>query len=167
MRHLALALAPLVALALCACSSVPPPVPAGPVTADEKTAVASALTVERKWLASWFRGTPVVIDQRNDGAVRVVVPREFCFDRGQSALKPALAAVLDKMAESLRRVPQAGVPLIAAPDDAGGASPLALQRATRVQEHLRSRGVPGLHLGKPTATTAAAVQLRIEAAPAP
>lgn len=165
MRHLALA--PLVALALCACSSVPPPVPAGPVTAEEKTAVASALTVERQWLASWFRGTPVVIGQRNDGAVTVVVPREFCFERGQSNLKPALAAVLDKMAESLRRVPQAGVPLIAAPDDAAGTSPLALQRATRIQDHLRGRGVPGVRLGKPSATTVAAVQLRLEAAPAP
>ena len=165
MRHLVLA--PLFALALCACSSVPPPVPPGPVTADERTAVASALTVERQWLASWFRGTPVVIDQRNDGAVSVVVPREFCFDRGQSTLKPALAAVLDKMAESLRRVPQAGVPLIAAPDDAAGSSPLALQRATRIQDHLRGRGVPGVRLGKPAAATAAAVQLRMEAAPAP
>lgn len=165
MRHLALAT--LFALALCACSSVPPPLPAGPVTADEKTAVASALTVERHWLASWFRGTPVVIDQRNDGAVSVVVPREFCFDRGQSTLKPALVAVLDKVAESVRRVPQAGVPLIAAPDDEHGSTPLAVQRATRIQEHLRARGVPGPRLGKPSAATAAAVRLRLEAAPAP
>jgi hypothetical protein len=155
------------ALALAACGSGPPPVPAGPVTGEEKTAVASALTVERQWLASWFRGTPVVIGQRNDGAVTVVVPREFCFERGQSSLKPALVAVLDKVAESLRRVPQAGVPLIAAPDDAAGSSPLALQRAARIQDHLRGRGVPGVRLGKASAATIAAVQLRLEAAPAP
>lgn len=153
------------ALVLCACASAPPHVPAGPVTADEKTAVASALTVERKWLDSWFRGTPVVIGQRNDGAVTLVVPREFCFERGQSTLKPALVAVLDKVAESARRVPQAGLPLLAAPDDGALASPLALQRATRIQEHLRSRGVPAIRLGKPSVATMAAVQLRMEAAP--
>ncbi len=163
MRFLAPTL--LCALALCGCASVPPPVPAGPVTADEKTAVASALTVERHWLDSWFRGTPVVIGQRNDGAVTLVVPREFCFERGQSTLKPALAAVLDKLAESARRVPQAGLPLLAAPDDAAGTSPLALQRAARIQEHLRSRGVPAIRLGKPSVATVAAVQLRMEAAP--
>ncbi len=154
-----------VALAVCACSSVPPPVPAGPVTADERTAVASALTVERQWLGSWFKGTPVAIAQRNDGAVTIDVPREFCFDRGQSTLKPALAAVLDKLAESLRRVPRAGLPLLAAPDDVKGITPLALQRAARIQDHLRSRGVPAVRLGKPAATTVAAVQLRMEAAP--
>lgn len=163
MRFLTLTL--VVALGVCACSSVPPPLPAGPVTADEKTAVASSLTVERQWLGSWFKGTPVAIAQRNDGAVTIDVPREFCFERGQSTLKPALAAVLDKVAESLRRVPQAGLPLLAAPDDAGGATPLALQRAARIQDHLRSRGVPALRIGKPSATSAAAVQLRMEAAP--
>ena len=155
------------ALVLCGCASAPPPVPAGPVTADERTTVASALTVERHWLDAWFRGTPVLIGQRNDGAVTIVVPREFCFERGQSALKPALVAVLDKVAESARRVPQAGLPLLAAPDDGAGASPLALQRATRIQEHLRSRGVPAVRLGKPAVATGAAVQLRMEAAPAP
>ena len=154
----------VVALGVCACSSVPPPVPAGPVTADQRTAVASALTVERQWLGSWFKGTPVAIGQRNDGAVTIDVPREFCFERGQSSVKPALAAVLDKVAESLRRVPQAGLPLLAAPDDAIGTTPLALQRAARMQEQLRSRGVPAIRLGKPSATSAAAVQLRMEAA---
>lgn len=152
-------------LALYGCASAPPPVPAGPVTADERTAVASALTVERQWLNSWFRGTPVVIGQRNDGAVTIVVPREFCFERGQSTLKPALVAVLDKVAESVRRVPQAGLPLVAAPDDGAAASPLALQRAARIEEHLRSRGVPVVRLGKPSVATVAAVQLRMEAAP--
>lgn len=127
--------------------------------------MAAALAVERQWLGSWFRGTPVSIEQRHDGAVTIEVPREFCFERGQSTMKPALAAVLDKLAESLRRVPQAGLPLLAAPDDAIGTSPLALQRAARMNEHLRSRGVPAVRLGKPSATTVAAVQLRMEAAP--
>jgi hypothetical protein len=34
-----------------------------------------------------------------------------------------------------------------------------------VHKHLLSRGVPAARLGRPTATAAAAVQLRIEASP--
>lgn len=154
-----------VALAVCGCSSVAPPAPAAPAGADQKSTVAAALAVERQWLGSWFKGAPVLIGQHSNGAVTVDVPREFCFEPGRSTIKPALAAVLDKVAESLRRVPQAHLPLLAAPDDGLGSAPLALQRAIRVREYLSARGMPAARLGKPSATTAAAVQLRIEAAP--
>ncbi len=155
----------MLAIALGGCASVAPPMPApAPVTAEQRTDVAAALAVERQWLAQWFRGTPVLVAQRDDGAVTVDVPREFCFEPRSSTPKPALAAVLDKLAESLRRVPQAGLTLLAAPDDAGGTGALALQRAARMQDHLRGRGVAGARLGKPAATAAAAVQLRVQAA---
>ena len=121
---------------------------------------------ERKWLQSWFEGTPVLIAQRGDGAITVDVPREFCFEPGRSNVKPALAAVLNKLAESLQRVPLARLPLLAAPDDATGTATLAMDRAVQVHKHLLSRGVPAARLGKPTAATAAAVQLRMEL-PAP
>jgi outer membrane protein OmpA-like peptidoglycan-associated protein len=156
------ALTLVVALAVWGCASTAPPAPSAPATADRKTATAEALAVERQWLQAWFRGTPVRVGQRSDGAVTVDVPREFCFEPGRGAVKPALAAVLDKVAESLRRVPLARVQLVAAPDDAGGASPLALQRATQVRDYLGSRGVPAARLGKPSVATAAAVQLRME-----
>ena len=155
-----------VVLALCGCATAPQPAvpvePATPPVSAERRA--SALAVERKWLQSWFDGTPVLIGQRNDGAVSVDVPREFCFDAGRSIVKAPLAAVLDKVAESLRRNGWARLPLVAAPADAAATSPLAQQRATQVRKHLISRGVPAARLGNPTATTAAAVQLRIEAA---
>ena len=134
----------LVALSLCGCASGPsstsscvarrrrprrrsPPraAPAPPPTpAQQRTAAASTLAVERQWLASWFKGTPVVVAQRPDGAVVVDVPREFCFDPGRDAVKPALAAVLDKVAQSLRRTPIAELHLIAAPGDASGSAAL-------------------------------------------
>ncbi len=169
----------IVALALFGCASVaPPPAPSAtsvasppsvaPSVAEQKTEFAAALAVERKWLASWFEKTPVVIGQRSDGAVTIDVPRAFCFEPGRSAIKPALAAVLDKVAESMRRVPGAQLPLLAAPDDAMGSAKPALQRSTEIRDHLRGRGVAATRLGKPSVTTAAAVQLRIEAAaPAP
>jgi outer membrane protein OmpA-like peptidoglycan-associated protein len=176
----------LIVLALCGCASGPAPTssssaagsgaaipsasaqspaaPAPPPTpAQQKTAAASMLAVERQWLASWFKGTPVVIAQQQDGAVVVEVPREFCFDKGRDAVKPALAAVLDKVAESLRRTASAELHLIAAPADAGGAQNLGLQRATKVYDYLRTRGVAPARLAKPTVGSGNAVQLRMEA----
>ncbi len=169
--------------ALSGCTSVTPPAPTAPAapttapapaapapaapraTAEQRAALPAALGTERQWLQSWFKGTPVVINQRSDGAVNLEVPREFSFDSGRSNVKPALGAVLDKVAESLRRVPLARLSLVAAPDDAKGTPALALERAAQVHKHLLSRGVPETRLGKPTATAAAAVQLRIEAMP--
>lgn len=131
------------------------PPPAAALAAD-------GLAVERRWLQQWFDGTPVLIAQPQRDALAVEVPRDFCFDKGSATVKPPLKAVLDKLALSLRRQPQARLARLAAPADAGGDSTLARQRAQRVREHLRSRGVPAERLGEPTATTAAAVQLRVQ-----
>lgn len=154
-------------LALYGCAGVAPPAPVAPPPpvdprAEQRAAVQAALGVERKWLQSWFEGTPVAIAQRSDGAVTVEVPSEFCFDPGRNKVKPALAAVLDKVAESLRRRPQTRLALLAAPGDAADKASLATERALKVQRHLLARGVPAARIGKPTTTAAAAVQLRIE-----
>ena len=71
-------------------------------------------------------------------------------------------AVLDKVAQSLRRTPIAELHLIAAPGDAGGSAALGMQRATRVYDYLRAHGVPPGRLAKPSAASGAAVQLRME-----
>jgi outer membrane protein OmpA-like peptidoglycan-associated protein len=174
----------VVTLSLCGCASTspsssssppsPPPSPATiaaqgpaasapPTAAQQRTAAASTLAVERQWLASWIKGTPVVVAQRPDGAVVVDVPREFCFDPGHDTVKPALAAVLDKVAQSLRRTPIAELHLIAAPADPNGAAALGVQRATRVYDYLRAHGIAIGRLAKPSAASGAAVQLRMEA----
>jgi outer membrane protein OmpA-like peptidoglycan-associated protein len=144
---------------------VPAPPPPAPGSAEQRTALAAELTVEQQWLDSFFKGTPVQIRQRDDGALWVDVPREFCFDTGRSNVKPALAAVLDKLAESLRRRPSAIVTLVSAPDDKPGNTPLALQRAAQVHKHLRDRGVPLARMGEPRAASGSGVQLRIVAPP--
>jgi len=163
---------PVLLLAVLAgCTSTPPsptapsattPVPAPP-TPDQRAAAPAHLTAERQWLSSWFKGTPVKIRQVDDNAIAIDVPREFCFDQGASKVKPALGAVLDKMTQSLKRVPIAQVTLIAAPGDGQGASELALKRAAQVQQHLRAAGVGADRLGKPSVASAPAVQLRMEA----
>jgi hypothetical protein len=175
------------ALVLHACGTAPrggasspaPTAPAGNPTPASSSAPATAgspatpapapapaqptLATERQWLQSWFAGTPVQITQRGDGPLLVSVPREFCFDRGRSNLKPALAAVLDKVAESLRRVPQARLQLLAAPGDAGAAAgaPLTAQRGAQLRARLLSRGVQVAQLTDVSAAAEAAVQLQL------
>ena len=169
-RRLQACVAGCIAAALLpACSSVGQKAAADagapPPTADQRSPLPAALDTERQWLQAWFKDTPVRIAQRDESAVTVDVPLEFCFDAGRSTIKPALAAVLDKVAESMRRLPALRLPLVAAPDGAAGTAPLAMQRAVKVHKHLLNRGVAAARLGAPTGTGVGAVQLRLEAAP--
>ena len=144
-------------------TSTPAPTPAPAPTSDQRAATPAHLAAERQWLSAWFKGTPVKIRQVDENAIAIDVPREFCFDQGASKVKPALGAVLDKMTQSLQRVPIAQVTLIAAPADAQANNDLALKRAAQVQQHLRNAGVRADRLGKPSVASAPAVQLRMEA----
>jgi outer membrane protein OmpA-like peptidoglycan-associated protein len=155
------------------CSSTPPAAPAAPPTAPTRPGASpppsaaqksSTLAIERQWLQSWFEGTPVLIVQRSETSLSVEVPREFSFDAGRSQVKPALAAVLDKVAESLRRKAQLRLEQVAAPGDAASASPLAQLRATQLRSYLVARGVPASRVGPPSVSTGAAVLLRMELA---
>lgn len=125
----------------------------------------ATLAVERQWLQSWFEGTPVRIDQRSERSFSVEVPREFSFDHASSVVKPPLAAVLDKLAQSLLRQSEMRVDGLAAPGDGNGDGPgtsaLAQQRGGNVRRHLMSRGVPAYRLAAPGVAHAAAVQLRV------
>lgn len=109
----------------------------------------------------------MTIALQRDGALSVAVPREFCFDSGRHAVKPALAAVLDKVAESLRRQRAARLDQLAVPDDAAANAALVRRRGTAVRQHLLGRGVPEARLAAATAATAPALQLRIVMPPAP
>lgn len=140
----------------------------GANTSNAGTASAAkppSLSVERDWLRAWFEGTPVRIDQRGEGPLSVQVPLAFSFEPRRATVKPALAAVLDKLAQSLRRT-RAVLPLLSAPADPNGSPALAVQRATAVRAHLLSRGVPIAQLGPPAAAAGDSVQLRAELSPA-
>jgi len=161
----------------------PPAAPAAPTVSRPSPAVAaksapvpqgtppavrppSPLEAERDWLQSWFKDTPVRISILPNGALEIEVPLEFCFESGRSRLQPALVAVLDKVAQSLRREDDARLALVAAATDEGGAPGLALLRATQVRSHLVSRGVGNSQLPSPSAQTTKSVLLRV-VAPAP
>ncbi len=152
-------------LMLHGCGTTPQPEAAGKASAPSAPPPRpSALRIEQQWLQSWFEGTPVRIAQQGAEAIVVEVPLEFSFDSGRSKVLPPLAAVLDKLSLSLRRRPDARLDLVAAPgDDAAGAA-LALQRAEQVRRHLLASGVSTARLAKPSASTTAAVRLRMEIA---
>lgn len=139
--------------------------PAPATTPGRPAPVVSPLVSEQRWLDEWFRGTPVTIALADATTLAVDVPLANSFDARSSAIKPALAAVLDRVATSLRRQPPMRVS-IAAPSDAGDSTALASARAQRVRDHLVSRGVAATRItGVGTARAGAPVQLRLLVAP--
>ncbi|HVK32987.1 MAG TPA: hypothetical protein VM845_10840 [Burkholderiaceae bacterium] len=153
----------------------PPAVPGGPnapgtpgaTTPNTAPPPATPLATEQRYFEDWFRGTPVVIAAAATGStLQVDVPLANSFDAGKADIKPALGAVLDRVAESLRRQVGARVS-VAAPGDPGGANALAQARAERVREHLVSRRIaaPRIVVGG-SLRAGAPVQLRMTIPPA-
>lgn len=145
------------ALALAACSSTPVqrPAPNEVVLPPAPPVVAPQLAAEQRWLLDLFQGTPVLITPGPAGELRVEVPLQFSFGQGQAAVKPALSAVLDKMAASLSRLPRTRVQ-IAAP---------GVARTDALRAGLLARGVAGPRIGRGPGR-ADAVELRLLPAPA-
>lgn len=135
--------------------------PAG-TEADRRAAAPAALMAEQQWLQQWFSGTPVAISNDRGDQLRVDVPAEFAFGAGQAGIKPPLAAVLDRVAESMRRRDML-VLTVAAP--AGGEAGLGRRRVEAITRHLTGRGVDAARIA-PAAADGAAVGLRLAVNPA-
>lgn len=123
--------------------TVPPAVPGAPAQPGQPatpSTPATPLATEQRYFEEWFRGTPVVIATQPNSVLQLDVPLANSFDAGRAEIKPALAAVLERVAESLRRQVGARV-TVAAPADPGGNAALAQQRAERVREHLVARRI--------------------------
>ena len=99
-----------------------------------------SLADEQRRLADLFRGTPVVFAMQADGSLRVTVPLHFSFDRGRYAVKPPLAAVLDRIVKSQRA--EATRLVVAAPADPRSKGlRLATERATSARDYMVGRGI--------------------------
>ncbi len=100
------------------------------------------LASEQRRLTELFRGTPVAFAMQADGALRVTVPLQFCFDRAGVVVKPPLAAVLDRLAKS-QRDQSTRLRVAAAPDPgkAAGAEALAKRRADTARDYLEAQGI--------------------------
>lgn len=145
---LALAVFPMVGMIGCASRSgggtaAPAPAPSGAAPVPPAGARRRTLASERKRLAALLRDTPVTVDSTDDGAVRVLVPLEFCFERRRSAVRPALGAVLNHVALGAREEPGFELRVLAPGDAAGpGNATLAQDRAASVRDYLVGKGVP-------------------------
>lgn len=138
--------------------TVPPPSP----RAAPPAPVISPLVSEQRWLEDLFRGTPVAITLLDANTLAVDVPLANSFDTGKSAVKPALAKVLEYVNTSLRRQPTMRLSIAAPTDAAAGSVALAAARAQQVREALLARGLSATRLaGVGTARAGAPVQLRL------
>ena len=161
-------LLPLSSLALAAllsgCAVPRGPSAPGAVPAPGAPPAAASTTIasEQRRLADALEGTPVVVESTPEGRLRIEVPIEFSFDKGRVAVKPPLAAVLDRIATGLRQQPGFEV-RIAAPADANGAGGnlLGQDRAAATRDYLVGRGVPVTRFTALTRGADAAVEVLV------
>jgi len=122
-----------------ACAS-PSPRSVGSASAPKPT-----LAQERQRLADLFDGTPVVLAIDRDGSLRAEVPLRFCFEPARAAVKPPLAALLDRLAGS--PATRGGAWSVAAPGDSTSkGSTLANERAASVRDYLVGHGADALRV---------------------
>lgn len=101
-----------------------------------------ALEAQRVRLREALKGTPVVVDSTGDHRLRIEVPTKHAFDPQRTAVKPALAAVLDQFATGFK--PHAAVTelQVGAPADDKASGRIVQDRAASVRDYLVGRGVP-------------------------
>jgi outer membrane protein OmpA-like peptidoglycan-associated protein len=119
---------------------ISPSLPGTPTLPRPGSVPATPLATEQRFLEDWFRGTPVVIASRPPSLLQVDVPLAHSFDSGKADIKPALNAVLDRVAQSMRRRAGARI-LVLVPADSRGSAELAQARAERVRDNLGSKGI--------------------------
>jgi len=122
-----------------ACTTLYPPSPTSPGAAGAAASV-SSLADEQSRLRQALGGTPVTVELTTEGRLRIEVPLKHSFDPGRSAVKPALAAVLDRMTPGLRQLARTQV-RIAAPPDPNGSAFLGADRAASTRDYLVIRGI--------------------------
>ena len=116
----------------------PAPNPA-PNPATKSASTKANLAIEKLRLAELFRGTPVLFALQPDGSLRADVPLQYSFDAGKAAVKPPLAAVLDRIAAGQRD--ESTQVVVHAPGEAA-AKALAGERAASVRNYLVAHGLP-------------------------
>lgn len=135
LRRTLLAAGALAVLALGGCATSSPS-PAGAAGAPPRVTLAA----EQRRFADLFRGTPVEFILQRDGALRVVVPVRDSYEKGRYAVRPPLAAVLDRLARSQRLEPTRF--FVAAPvDPQAKGLLLATERAASTRDYLVARGI--------------------------
>ncbi|MDT3677869.1 MAG: OmpA family protein [Burkholderiaceae bacterium] len=90
------------------------------------------------------QGTGVQVTQTADNQLKLNVPSDVSFDTNSAQIKPNLAPVLDRFAQTLNANPGSTVRIIGHTDNTGNDSindPLSVNRAASVRQYLAARGV--------------------------
>jgi hypothetical protein len=119
------------------------------------------LAMEQRFLEGWFGGSPVVITSQPPTTLQLDVPLVNSFDGGKADIKPALNAVLDRVAQSLLRHAGARI-TITASGDVNGPATLAQARTQRVRDSLGAKGISATRVALiESARGGSPVQLRL------
>ena len=111
-----------------------------PSAPGASTPARPTLASEQRRLASLFEGTPVQFTMQSDGSLRVTVPLRHSFDPGRFAVKPALGAVLERIAASQRN--EASRVIVAGPADPNSRNTrLSAERAAAARDYMVGRGL--------------------------
>lgn len=107
-------------------------------------------------------GTPVAVERvavsSESTGLRVSVPQPHGFEPGSAAVKPALAAVLDRLVEPLLGSPR-WLLVVRGPIDPRGASFQGQDRAAAVRDYLVARGVSAPRFEPPRSHAVAATEV--------
>ncbi len=90
------------------------------------------------------QGTGIDVVRTPDNQIKVQIPSDAGFDVGRAAVKPQLAGVLDKFAQSMRDHAATQIRIIGHTDSTGGDAinnPLSFERAASTRDYLVARGV--------------------------
>jgi outer membrane protein OmpA-like peptidoglycan-associated protein len=128
------------ALTLAGCAA-PPARPTATTAAPRAVSLADLEGELRRDLA----GTPVTVERAavssESAGLRIGVPQPHGFEPGSAAVKPALAAVLDRLVDPLLGSPRWLLVLRGPIDARGGGSYQGQDRAAAVRDYLVARGV--------------------------
>ncbi len=90
------------------------------------------------------QGTGVQVTQTADNQLKLNVPSDVSFDTNSAQIKPNLAPVLDRFAQTLNANPGSTVRIVGHTDNTGTDAindPLSVNRAASVRQYLAARGV--------------------------
>lgn len=90
------------------------------------------------------QGTGVDVTQTADNQLKLNVPSDVSFDTNRADIKPNLAPVLDRFAQTLQQNPTTTVRIIGHTDSTGNDAindPLSVNRAASTRQYLAARGV--------------------------
>ncbi|MEF9995792.1 MAG: OmpA family protein [Burkholderiaceae bacterium] len=104
----------------------------------------SHMEKQKREMEAATRGTGIEVTQTADNQLKLEVPSDVSFDVGRADIKPNLAPVLDRFAQTLRDNPSSTVRVIGHTDSTGSDAinnPLSVNRAASVRNYLEARGV--------------------------